>query len=87
MKNVEFQNKVEQWLLEQGYAKIEKWLIETEENANSVRITVELKVCDILVKAVCNTSNDENAIQNAVLSLNEKIVQRLDSEANKIAEW
>ena len=34
MKNEEFQNKVEQWLLEQGYAKIEKWLIETEENAN-----------------------------------------------------
>lgn len=86
MTNKEFQNKVEHWLLDQGCAKIGNWSIEMEEETASIRVIIELIISGIRVKAVCDTSNDENAIQNAVLALNEKIVQRLESEANKVGE-
>ncbi len=85
MTNKEFQNKVEYWLLDQGCSKIGNWSI-TEVETDSVRVIIELIISGIRVKAVCDTSNDENAIQNAVLALNEKIVQRLESEANKVAK-
>lgn len=82
MTNTEFQSKVQQWLFERGNVKIGNWSIELGQE--SARIIVEIKINGKMMVADSITRDDDEAIQNAVLALNEELKKKLNAETDNV---
>jgi len=77
MNQEDFNKKVNQWLEQEGNARLGTWnLIEKNENAI---VSVELVNEDIHIIGTCHTENCESNIETAVLAINDGLLKKLRS--------
>lgn len=85
MENQEFQNKIHLWLEDNDPVQGACWSLIESAELGSVNVNVSVKETVIvgnnefskIISGKCTTEDSESAIHNAVLSLNEGLLERL----------
>lgn len=71
----DFIKKVNQWLKQEGNARLGIWnLVENNETAE---VSVELTINGIHIIGTCPTENCDSKIGTAVLALNDELLKKL----------